>query len=248
MSSQSLMYLTDQVLRELRGNLEDNLERYKSGDFGDLARMNGWGVALASVQVDLELLGQLVRGDPTPEIEIQNSLIVHKALSGMTRAIAREERVWARLTHVECLTYARSRWLQGKRAGKEDVERHFFAGTLTQTRDDNAISRLWWNAEISGIACPQDVARGMRAVLRTADTRSNFIERSTIGSRPALAQAIVRILETNAWLTSDADNFREFMKTLNRNGGGILFETMNSVEVDRLVSTYCEEARQRVES
>jgi hypothetical protein len=243
MTVSNLRYVSDDVLESLRSGVVDHLERYVGGDFQDLSKEWGWAAELKTVQVDLDQLGTLQPGATSAEAEIINSLIVHDALKGMSRAVAREERVWTRLTHVECLPYARSRWLKGANDVKEKVERHFFAGTLTQVRDDNALGRLWWNAEIARIASPGDIGRGLNAILRTADIRLNFVERTGIASRPALAQGIVRALEGDKWLTETEANFRVFMRVLNRNGGGVLFEALPEAQVDQFLEDSSEQAQ-----
>ena len=243
MASSPLLYVSDEILESLQNGIEDNLDRYQTGDFCDLAAEYGWAAQLRTVTVDADLLSTLEGGPTTPESEIRNSLIVHRALEGMSRAVAREERIWVRLTHVECLGYSRSRWLRGKGDTKEHVATHFFAGTLTKVRDDNAVGRLWWNGEIARIACPEDPERGLKAILRSADTRSNFVERARIASRPVLAQAIVRALEQDPWLSAAEEHFRLFMRALNRNGGGILFEVLPAAQVDDVIRACSEQAQ-----
>jgi len=237
MITRPLTYLSEPVLERLRQQVSLHAERYLSGDFNDVALNNGWKIDLKTVTLDELKLSKLDGSATTPDVEVRNSLIVHGALLGMTRAIAREERVWARLTHMECLEYSRSRWLSGLKPEEAEphILTHFFAGTLTQARDDNAIARLWWNAEIAKIASPADPERALRLILRRADIRSNFVERSRTVSRPKLAQGIVRIMEADPWVLSTEASYREFMKVLNRNGGGILFETMDDEEIDDLL-------------
>jgi hypothetical protein len=157
----------------------------------------------------------------------------------MSPAIAREGRIWTRLTHVEALAYARARWLSGKSGEALDkaVIDHFFGTGLTSVRDDNAIGRLWWNAKIARIAAGSgDHEQALRVILKSADIRSNFVERSRTTSRPKLAQALVRLMTAEPWITSDEASFRHFMKVLNRNGGGILFEVLSNADVDTFLT------------
>ena len=237
MTTRPLTYLSESVLEALREKVPIHRDRYLVGKFTDLALTNGWQIDLKTVNLDEAALSTLDGSATTPDVEVRNSLIVHNALPGMTRAIAREERIWVRLTHMECLEYTRSRWLSGVKPqeAESQILIHFFASTLTQARDDNAIARLWWNAEIAKIASPDDPEGALRLILRRADIRSNFVERSRTVSRPKLAQGIVRIMEADPWVLSTEASYREFMKVLNRNGGGILFETMENDEIDSLL-------------
>jgi hypothetical protein len=244
MTDGTLKYLSQIVLDELQSSIASNIERYVSGDFLDLARQYGWAIDAKSVQLDRSLLDGLKLGQTSTEVEVQNSLMVYNALKGMTPSLAREERIWARLTHVECLTYARSRWLRGTKPEElaNQIEAHFFAGTLTQTRDDNALGRLWWNGHIASIASPADPEAALQLILKTADIRSNFVERTRMVSRPVLAQALARVMAAEPWITSAESHFREFMKVVNRNGGGILFEVLGAAETDKFLAACTEQA------
>jgi len=153
----------------------------------------------------------------------------------MTPALARDERVWVRLCHLECLDYARFRWITGAGKPSDMVRLHFFASTLPQCRDDNAIGRLWWNAHLAQIACPDDPGRALQQILRKADIRLNLIDRADTSGRAPLAQGILRKLEREPWLDSHEQAFRDFMLAINRNGGGILFEALSDEDVDKFL-------------
>ena len=129
--TEKLRYLSEDLVSELSNNVKENLGRYKGGGFVDLAWNNGWGAELKSVSMDIDLLDKL-NGITGAEAEIKNSLLVFEALRGMTPSLAREERVWTRLTHIECFEYSRKRWIS-EGADAPETERsatvHFFAQT-----------------------------------------------------------------------------------------------------------------------
>lgn len=230
-----LKFLSQDVMDALQEQAATNRVRYESGDFLDLELGNGWAIEISSVSIDGSALASLDLSSTSSEVEVQNSLRVYQALSGMTPALAREGRIWTRLTHVECLAYSRARWLSGKSGEALDkaVIDHFFGTGLTAVRDDNAIGRLWWNARVAIIAAGSaDPEPALRLILKSADIRSNFVERSRTTSRPKLAQGLIRVMSTEPWITSDEANFRHFMKVLNRNGGGILFEVLSDGDID----------------
>ena len=112
MSRDRLAYLATKTLDDLYAGILENIDRYRDGDFQDLAESGGWDIRL-SVEVDLDPLEDL---DPsgTPEAEIENSLLVWRALHELTPALACEDRIWTRLSHAECLEYSRKRWLSDK--------------------------------------------------------------------------------------------------------------------------------------
>lgn len=230
MSTEKLKYLSEKVAAGLRDNIRTNLEHYRSGDFSDLVDEGGWSIEL-SLEADLGPLKEL-EGDKGIQAEVKNSLLVWKALSHMTPSLACENRVWTRLTHVECLVYSRARWLSKTSDGEDAVRTHFFADTQTKCRDDNAIGRLWWNAYIANSAIPGNLEGALRAMLKSADIRSNVVERAWATSRPKVAAGVLRAIIQIPAVTASEDAFRKFMKTVNKRGGGVLFELMDDDEVD----------------
>jgi hypothetical protein len=238
-----LKYVSDTVADSLWTDVAANVARYQSGNFLDMLSENDWSIEL-KLDVDLSPLSQL---DPagTADAEIANSKLVWKALSKLPPSLAHEQGIWVRLTHVECLEYSRARWLSGLTQANEieaSVVKHFFAGTLTGRRDDNAISRLWWNARVADTAMPNTNLSAMDDFLRKADFRLNFIERSETVSRPVLASGVVRAMRTHAWITAREDNFRAFMRRLNFLGGGVVFEAMSPADVDNFMKLCAERA------
>ena len=247
MQQDPLRYLSEEKLEELRRNVVQHRERYATGDFADLEQDNGWAIEASGVTVDQDLLAGLDGTFRTAAGDRAASAMLYRALPGMTPALAREERVWVRLSHVECLGYARSRWLPGLEGEQLDlqVHRHLFGSGLTGIRDDNALSRLWWNMHIAATADPDDPEGALDLILKTADIRSNFVERPNTAARPPLARAVIRAMRRNPWITSTERVFREFMIVLNRDGGGVLFETMSDAEVDGIMDACAERARAR---
>jgi hypothetical protein len=233
MTTARLKYLSNEVIESLRENLSDHVDRYRSGNFEDFVSTGDWSIEL-NLDVDLAPIFEL-DASGTPEAEIANSRLVWKALHNLTPTLACEEGIWARLTHIECLAFARARWLKPDMdddAVKKSVADHFFAPTLTARRDDNAVSRLWWNAYVAHLAAPDSELKALGLILKKADIRSNFVERSLTASRPPLAAGIVRIMQREDWVTNREENFRAFMRTLNRLGGGMVFESMSEADVD----------------
>lgn len=231
-----LLYVGQQVADDLKNKVTENLDRYRDGSFGDLESKGDWRIPL-SVEADLASLEQLKLADGATA-EIQNSLIVGHALDKLTPTLARENRIWVRLSHVECLEYARRRWLQPVMNDDDLVKtviKHFFAPTLTGCRDDHAIARLWWNHHIAKMVMPNNPARALKMILARADIRLNFLERPGLAARPSLARGIVRITESNADLLSGEHLFRQFMKQLNLLGAGIAFEVLGEDRIDRFM-------------
>ena len=191
-----LKYVANATVDFLRENIQAHVPRYLGQGFAGLP--GEWNIDL-HVDVDLGPLADL---DPagTTDTEVRNSELVWRALHAVTPALAIEEGLWVRLTHMECLEYSRKRWLGvglDQVRLEKDIHVHFFANTLTKRRDDNAISRLWWNAFIANKIAPSDRIGALTAILKTADIRSNIVERSQTASRRALCAGIVRAIRSD---------------------------------------------------
>ena len=234
-----LCHLSENLSSELLDKVDENIERYLTKGFADLMWAPGWSIEL-TFEYNPEPLNHLDFSDGQ-EADLKNSLIVWEVFGKLPPALACENRIWTRLAHVECIDYARARWLDGVPEEKQgdSIRKHFFADTLTKYRDDNAISRLWWNAYIANLIYPLDYKKALGQILATADFRSSFIERPWVSSRPRLAGAIVNAMIEDPWVTEKEKNYRDFMKSINREGGGVLFEAMNDNDVRAFIEAIC---------
>lgn len=240
--TEALRLLSQPVVDELIKSIAENMDRYLTGDFSDLEKGNGWRIESQIAKWDP---GIALRLDPTatPEAEVRNSLLVWRGFSGMTPALARDERLWARLCHVECLDFARKRWLRGRDSDVNLVRIHFFANGLGGCRDDNALGRLWWNAHVASLACPDDVELGLRRLLARANYRMQIIERSNTGFREPLVRGIVRMLGEEPWLNIDDTAIVDFMKEVNKRSGGLVFEALDDGGIEAHLQRCLEFAR-----
>lgn len=241
-----LKALSQEVLDDLRENVEENLELYVDGDFLQLAKKNGWEVDVP-VEVDFASLSNLDgEGEHgNPPVAVKNSLLVWHAFKGLSANLAAEERIWVRLSHMECLSYSRARWLdrtKGREAILADIQKHFFAKGVTGVRDDNAVSRLWWNARVAFLASQDDVEDGLRKILKTSDYRQSLIERPRMTSRKPVVAGVLRALAKDDWLGVER-NHRAFHVALNRLGGGVVYEIMSEAEIDCFMEKCIEAAK-----
>ena len=249
--SELLKYLSDSALSELRNSIPKNIERYTGNGFEEYASLPSWDISL-KINFDRNLLATLdtTQQRTIAEVDLANSKIVGKALENLTPSLANEERIWVRLSHLEAFEYSRIRWLTGKKG--EDlvsaIETHFFAPTQTIIRDDHALSRLWWNYHIAQTCMPDNTDKALELILKTADIRSNFVERIWMSSRRNIAGAVLRAIDTRGWITDAERNFREFMKVLNRQGGGIVFEALSESEADAFVEECADQAVNRLKA
>ena len=199
MTENNIEYFSMPVIDKLYGSISSNLERYTHGDFLDLNISSGWALKM-SMKADLSPLKELIL-EKGADADIENSKLVWRALNTLKPALACENRFWSRLTHFVCLEYSRRRWLNindSEDKQIKDIETHFFANTRTRCRDDNAVSRLWWNAYVAKMAAPNNQERALNMIVKTADIRSNIVERTHSTSRPVITSGIVRAMLNNS--------------------------------------------------
>lgn len=237
-----LKLLSMGIVEKLTNDVPANLNRYASGDFTDLGKESGWAIETNVCQWDDSVAAKL-SPESTPEAEVKNSLLVYEALPGMTPAMARDERIWARLCHVECLNYVRARWFKPGVSLESRVRAHCFATGLTGCRDDNAIGRLWWNAHIANLANPDDIEFGLNRLLARANIRLQIFDRADTAFRQPLIAGVVRILGDSWFSTYDAA-IADFGFEVNKASGGIIFEALSESEIDAHLA-YCLAAAKR---
>lgn len=244
MTTHALKLLSAAVVDRLASDISINLERYISGSFNDLSQQSGWEIETSLAHWDLGIAHML---DPTigAEAEIKNSLLIYNGLVGMTPALAREERLWTRLCHVDCLEYCRQRWLRGTDNLPNLVRLHFFAPGLVGCRDDNAIGRLWWNGHIASLASPSDLEGGLRLLLSWANIRLQIVDRADSAFRQPLVQGIFRLLSSESWFDTDDAAIARFMLEVNKRSGSIVFEALAEATVDEHLAICLDYAKQR---
>ena len=231
MNTQPLKLVSAAVLEDLAAKISSNADRYKSGDFAELASQTGWEIETKLAQWD-PTISHTLDASGTPEAEVKNSLAVYKSFKGVTPALAREERLWVRLCHVEFLEYARNRWLSDEQNLTRDVGLHFFANGLRGCRDQNAIGRLWWNGHLAALASPEDIELGLNRLLAKANIRLQIMDRAEAAFRTPLIKGIFRLLGSEEWFNSYDAAIADFMFEVNKRSGGVIFEAFDEDKID----------------
>lgn len=235
MSRNKVLYVGQAVADSLIDSIDENVERYSAGGFQDLVEEGNWGIA-TDLSYDPGPLRELDSAK-TAEAEINNSMLVWRSLRELTPALATENRIWIRFTHLDCLEFCRERWLEGKSGQNltKSVRAHYFADTRTRWRDDNAISRLWWNYWIAKRLMPEDPEKALGILLRSMDMRLSTVERPGLFIRPAISAGIIRAFARDEWVSGREYRWRKFMTELNKAGAGKVFEAMSISEIDELM-------------
>ena len=242
MTSQ-LCFLRREVVQRLYDNVESNLDAYKSGDFNDIIKDTDLRKA-KSAQYDPDPLEDLVpeRGG---EKDVENAILVHQSLGGISPYLARDERVWTYLTHVVCLRYVRLRWLELDLTDDKIVKGirlHFFARGSRAFERNNAISCLWWWAHIASRYDKIDLRQALEILLHQTDVRASIVERPTLARSKKVFSAIMGVLckyydddRTFFSRSKKSGNYRVWLKRLNRHGGVRLLDALETSSLEALV-------------
>lgn len=220
------------AVADLFDSIEKNLEIYRSGSFENLLTDTSLFLE-SSCTLDPEEWSKVVC-DVGSDNEVECCIGVSTGLHGVTAYLARDERLWARLTHIEYLEYTRTRWAIPKDKAKAvaHIKKHFFAKGARGVERDNAISRLWWMAEICKRVQGLTLKDSLTAFLYQSDVRANIVERPTTSQNSALLSAVVNKLHQSYQTEEKAlygrEKFRSVMKKLNIEGGVRLLEVLDS--------------------
>ena len=237
-------FLRSAALDNLRANVSRNLASYRSGDFAWLNADPAYWFEM-DVELDYDLLQSLHMPNGRVQFEKENCALLYRAMARIAPYEARDERLWAYLTHVTLLDYARQRWPipTDDETATTYVRRHFFARDNRQVERDNAASRLWWMSHLCARARDLDLERSLEILLFRADVRANIIERPTSSHCAELFAEIVQRLSLS--LAGEKallhrNTFRQFMKEINSVGGFKLLDCLSAQQaraiIDEIIS------------
>ena len=243
-------YYTETSVAGLRDEAKNRLSVYYSHeDLANLAPMD----AVRDSRVEMQSFAdRLIYSKPVSDTDVENALCVFDALKSLTPQQAADERLWVHLCHNECADYVRRRWL-GVRPESDDVARsrvlnHFFARDNRALIRDNGISRLWWLGHIAHRIDSENPRQFLEIVLHRQDVRSALLERPSVAMNERVLHSIYEVMLEH-WQSDRAlfqrEPFRRWMVGLNRRGGVILLDALDSSQLDELVR---HEARVALES
>ena len=226
------------AVSDLFNSIEQNLMLYRTGSFADV--LGDTSLFLESnCKLDETAISKATckKGDDN---EVDCCLAVSSGLHGVTAYLARDERLWVRLTHIEFIEYTRCRWEIPSDNVKavQHIKKHFFAKGARGIERDNAISRLWWMATICQKVEGLPLKEALTAFLYQSDVRANIVERPTTSQNAALLSAVVNKLHQSYKDDKSLYNrekFRSLMKKLNIEGGVRLLEVLDSKALEGVI-------------
>ena len=231
-----LRILRDASVFSLRKAIGENLDRYRTGEFGYLS-LDSTQFHELPVVADDSALARMKNSSGENHFEVDNCLAVHDYLVGLSPYDARDERLWCHLTHTTFLGYARQRWPIPSDDNKAiaHIATHFFASSNRQVERDNAVSRLWWMAHLCTRVSGASHKEALEAFLFRSDVRANIIERPTVAQSANVFSLIMRALIASAAgkrALFDRTTFRKVMVELNLVGGFKLLDALSEQDLD----------------
>jgi len=232
-------FLHHAALERLRETVPENLDTYRSGSFDHLLIDNSLYFG-GKLDIDTELLSKL-SGPCDGELhDVENCQVCFASMSGLTPYEARDERLWAYITHTYMLEYARERWPipEDPAVAIGHVRAHFFGREQRQIERDNAASRLWWMAHLCAREKGLQLSDSVRVFLYRTDVRASIIERPTMSQNLNLFSAIVQRLYdsyTGRKRLFERTTFRRLMREINSIGGVQLLDAMTETQIGDII-------------
>jgi hypothetical protein len=187
-------------------------------------------------ELGLTLVGTSYKRDPSVSLklpsgskqsenqDVANSVLLLKALPGLTPATATDDRLWATLSFGVFKEYALTRWpidARGPANRVVNIRTHFFANGVRGRMRDNAISRLWWMGQIAARVSDMSPEVTFDILFGNSDYRSNLLERNSTSNATSVLTAILR-LSYDAYQAGKPYQrlaFRRFMSRVDMLGG-----------------------------
>ena len=171
-----------------------------------------------------------------------NVLLMHKAFSALSPAVATDERIWVTLAFGHLADYAESRWPMDKynstkSALTNGLMNKRFAATSRIRWRENAISRLWWLGHYAESFSDLDSAKVADVMFMNSDALSNLLGRPAIANDRQIARHVISVVHDfyfgKASRDFDRNGFRKFLKELDLRSGRFI---MGSLEQEALAS------------
>jgi hypothetical protein len=232
-------FLRASSVEQLRADIPKNLEKYRKGDFSDLAVDQSYWFEFP-VEVDEAKLSAISVGADGSLNEVANCTLAYDALSELSPYLARDERLWVYLSHTVLLAYTRARWPipENDADAVKHIHKHFFARDKRQVERDNTISRLWWMGQLCARVGDVDREKALEAFLYRSDVRANLVERPTTSQSIEIFGAIIRRLVASYASSKtlfERRTFRDLMIELNSVGGYRLLECLSRVQIESII-------------
>ena len=194
-----------------------------------------------SFNADINIQGQLLLPEGiTQETnkDGENCIAIKSIISGLNPAQATDELLWTTLCFETFSDYTNSRWpLSRAKTPENHVNEHWFAKTNRNRIRDNAISRLWWMAEIAERVPNTSIEQVLEILFFNSDYRSSLLERNSSANSLNVLASIIKVSKDafDDGNEYDRENFRSFMKQIDLIGKRTV---LPSLEIETLIKLF----------
>ncbi len=263
-----IRFFTLSQVDDLKSAIVENLDWYRDEQDAPPVVFTDYNEMKLTANLDcFEALND--KGDE--EHDKENIIAVYTALKCLSPQQAADERIWVYATHVAANKYTRTRWSNfPKTAGKskkgqkektenekeveikkrqiKHVQAHYFARDARGLIRNNAVARLWWMGYAAS-RCKKDydLEKTLTILLKNSDVRANLLERTSASASAEIFNGVIRVLGKALYEKQNLDiykrdNFREFMKRINRQGGRIMLNALSPEQLDKMFQRFAKEA------
>lgn len=227
----NLKYLKMDKIAELEVNIQNNLNKYITGEL--LVEDSDYLESRLKYS-RLTLLNK----EPGNNNDVENAKRVYEVFKHLTLLEASDERIWVGLAHTEeIMKYIINRWNITEKSTVGSIKDRFF-GNIKR----NSISRLWWYGYLSHseelenpyvltniLAGNHDLAEGLlgRKFGRNKDIILTFLK------------AIHEWTELEGQKFPGRDSFRNILKDMNRMSGITLMDMIDVDDITELLIKHC---------
>ena len=236
-------YLKSATMEELRQNVPNNLERYRSGSFEYLVRISRIGSKGRSTSTRTSCARCMF---PTPRSSTMRKIV--RSATERCRSSHRmrhETSGSGRTSLTHSCSIIRESGGQSPRTRRRlsDIYELTFLHEIRDRLSANAASRLWWMARLCQRVSGIPLEECLEVLLYRSDVRANIIERPTVSLNSVVFGAIIRKLHSSykgQKRLFDRVCFRGLMRRINSIGGVKLLDCMNEQQLgvltDEIVS------------
>lgn len=244
------MFRSLSSLQTLSREVEDNLERYRGGDFAEKLATH----KLLSVQDDFSasFFANLKKTNNAAD-DYDNAILLWDNLK-ITPRLAREARLWCYLTHTHGLEYSRARYPlnKGHENDLKNIRAHFLVTNELRGIDrDNALSRLWVSAFIASKVRDLSFEVALEVLLHQTDFREQLIGHPTIMRSVRTLNVVmcqakqILIDENNKKFFQRREHkgqYKTWFHLLDLEGGRVLLDVLSEKDLKKLVKDLAEKA------
>jgi hypothetical protein len=216
-------------------NLELNSPLYRKDKAWALDFLKDHVTSVISTRISVPRGIELQNPDEGNRYDLDNSIILHQSLPGLSPVQARDPRLWTYLAHVDCWGYMQARWGDVSKGLNYIKEHYFVASDASRALSRHGIARLWWYGHLSFDESRSNPYELTAVLLDKLDITQTVLERSLGRNRVVRLTFLEFLLENNDLFLKSGDRgrlaVRALAKSLNLHGGDCLLDALRREDI-----------------